>query len=759
MDAAATHPPPRGRPLWVKVLAGIAVAVALLALLIVFFPWDVLRGPLNRYVTEKTGRHFEITRRLDVKLGATTRILADGLEFANPDWAQDPMLVKAEGAEVQIELLPLLRRRIVMPLIRFHEPQLGLQIEPDGRRSWALGRDTGDPANLPEIGALAIDKGTLHFVAREHGADIRTEFTIAGPLRLAPQAGAPGVPPAQTGGAPDPALPLAFTARGTWQKEPFTARGRTGNVLYLREALQQPFPAEFEATAANTTLRAKGSIASLATLEGANASFTIQGKDLQELYQLVGMVLPATPRYSLEGRLSKQNEVWHIREIDGKLGNSDLHGDLSFDRRIAVPLLTGKLESRTLDFVDLAPLVGLQEQARSAEGVPQVRGKRPAPVRTAGGGKVLPSAELDVDRLRRMNADVTYRAARITHVKKLPLERLSVHVRLKDGVLDLDQMNLGVAGGSLVGRMRIDGAKDPAVAEVHLDAKSLQLARLFPNAKLTKASVGAIHGDIDLKGRGNTVAKMLATSDGSVALLMGSGRISNLLMEIAGIDGAEIIKFFMQGDENVQLRCAAAAFDVKDGLMTSRAVVFDTSDTVVYGTGAINLATEAMDLTLRPYPKDMSILSLRSPLKVAGTFAEPKASPDMGALAARGGFALALGAFNPLLALAATIETGPGENANCGPALRQASSAYQAARIAVMNQPPEVKDDTKKKGLLSRILGGPNDKEPAPQDGPAPAAGDRQGAASAPASQAGRARTPQAGGPHAPGAPGKPYGP
>ncbi|MHB1124268.1 MAG: AsmA family protein [Ramlibacter sp.] len=738
MDAAATHPMPRGRPLWVKVLAGIVVVVALLALLIVFFPWDVLRGPLNRYVTEKTGRHFEITRRLDVKLGRTTRILADGLEFANPEWARDPMLVKAAGAEVHIELLPLLGRRIVMPLIRFHEPQLGLQIEPDGRRSWALGRDTGDPANLPEIGALAIDKGSVHFVASEHGADIRTDFAIAGPLRLAPNAAAPQAQ-AQPGGAPQAALPLAFTAKGTWQKEPFTARGRTGNVLYLREALRQPFPAEFEATAANTTLRAKGSIASLATLEGANASFTIQGKDLQELYQLVGMVLPATPRYSLQGRLSKQDEVWHIREIDGRLGNSDLRGELAFDRRVAVPLLTGKLESRTLDFVDLAPLVGLQEQPRSAQGVPQVRGRRPAPVRTAAGGKVLPSAELDVDRLRRMNADVTYRAARITHVKKLPLDRMSVHVRLKDGVLDLDQMKLGVAGGSLAGRVRIDGVKDPAVAEVRLDARSLQLARLFPNARLTKASVGAIHGDIDLKGRGNTVAKMLATSDGAVALLMGSGQISNLLMEIAGIDGAEIIKFFMQGDENVQLRCAAAAFDVKDGLMTSRAVVFDTSDTVIYGSGAISLATEAMDLTLRPYPKDMSILSLRSPLKVGGTFAKPQAGPDKGALAARGGFALALGAFNPLLALAATIETGPGENANCGPALREASSAYQAARIAVMNQPPEIGDDAKKKGLLSRILGGPNDKEPAPRGG--------------------RERTPQAGGPHAPGGPGKPYGP
>ena len=83
---------------------------SLLALLLAFFPWDSLRGPLNRYVSDRTGRHFEITRQLDVKLGRTTRILADGIEFANPDWARDPHLVKAEAAEIHIELLPLLER-------------------------------------------------------------------------------------------------------------------------------------------------------------------------------------------------------------------------------------------------------------------------------------------------------------------------------------------------------------------------------------------------------------------------------------------------------------------------------------------------------------------------------------------------------------------------------------------------------------------------------------------------------------------------
>src|SRR6478609_11021567 len=117
-DTTAPTPPARhGHPWWVKLVLGLAILLAVLALVLAFFPWDVLRGPLNRYVTEKTGRHFEITRRLDVKLGRTTRILADGIEFANPDWAQDRFLLRAEGAEVEVELLPLFRRMVVLPRI------------------------------------------------------------------------------------------------------------------------------------------------------------------------------------------------------------------------------------------------------------------------------------------------------------------------------------------------------------------------------------------------------------------------------------------------------------------------------------------------------------------------------------------------------------------------------------------------------------------------------------------------------------------
>ena len=106
--------------------------------------------------------------------------------------------------------------------------------------------------------------------------------------------------------------------------------------------------------------------------------------------------------------------------------------------------------------------------------------------------------------------------------------------------------------------------------------------------------------------------------------------------------------------------------------MRGRNLLLDTSDTVFNGSGDVSLADEKMDIVIRPQPKDKSILAVRTPLLIRGTFAAPKVGVEAAPLAARGAAALALGAINPLLALAATIETGPGQDAECRDVLAQA---------------------------------------------------------------------------------------
>ena len=53
---------------------------------------------------------------------------------------------------------------------------------------------------------------------------------------------------------------------------------------------------------------------------------------------------------------------------------------------------------------------------------------------------------------------------------------------------------------------------------------------------------------------------------------------------------------------------------------------------MINGSGQVSLKNETLDIVLKPEPKDKSILSLRSPLKIGGTFAAPTAGPDKAAV-------------------------------------------------------------------------------------------------------------------------------
>jgi uncharacterized protein involved in outer membrane biogenesis len=172
-----------------------------------------------------------------------------------------------------------------------------------------------------------------------------------------------------------------------------------------------------------------------------------------------------------------------------------------------------------------------------------------------------------------------YSAADIRHVKVLPLDKGSVHVKLNAGVLQLEPISLGIAGGTVAGSIRIDANPVPAAFTTRLDLRAVQLNQLFPAVETSKSSLGKISGQLDLKGRGNSLAQMLGSASGDVAVLMGKGEISNILLEFMGLDGGEVIKFLVRGDRNVQLRCAAAAFEVNQGLMSSKTIVLDTART------------------------------------------------------------------------------------------------------------------------------------------------------------------------------------
>jgi AsmA protein len=286
----------------------------------------------------------------------------------------------------------------------------------------------------------------------------------------------------------------------------------------------------------------------------------------------------------------------------------------------------------------------------------------------------LPDLPFKTDRWNSVDAEVSLKAGTIRRAKELPLENLVARLSLKDSILTLDPLDFGVAGGHLNAAITLDGRKDPIQAHAKVKARKILIAKLFPTVELNKASIGQVNGEFDLDGKGNSVGRMLATSNGRLELVISGGQVSKLMMEKIGLHLWEILELKMTGDRLVKLRCAVADFDVKQGTMHTSALIFDTEITTITGTGSIDLGEEKLDLTLNQKTKNTSPLALHSPIYIRGSFAHPEAAVDKGRVAMRALGAIALSAVNPFLVLIPLIDAGPGKDSDCGRLVREAKA-------------------------------------------------------------------------------------
>jgi len=627
----------------------LAVLLAALVVLIVLFDWNWFKGPLERAVQTRTGRALHIDGNLDVDLGRVTRVTAERIRFANAAWSKEPVMGSADRVEVDVEIWPLLlRRETRIPAIRLTTPRLRLETGPDDVGNWRFGKDSdGEPVRY---GGIWIEKGRLQYINARRKTDIDISVNSAKSGKDDRAASNRVAPPIDVAG------------KGRWSGNPFTLSGRGDSPLQLTDAAK-PYRIDLRATAGPTRAHARGTLVDPFRLRDFDLRLMLSGENLDDLYPLIGVVTPATPPYRFDGRFTRNADTWRYDAFTGLVGDSDLSGSAAVTVGRERPLLVADLVSKRLDFDDLAGFIGAPPQTGGQEATnAELRAQS---AQLAADPKVLPDSPYDLTKLRSMDADVRLKARRI-NAPSLPIDDMDAHLKLDAGVLQLMPLNFGVASGDIRSTIRMD-ARNPVIkTHAKISARRLDLSKLFPNVKLTQDAVGRVGGDISLTGSGNSIAAMLGTSDGDIALGMGKGSISNLLMELAGIDIAEVLKFLITKDRRVPIRCAFGDFAVKDGAMQSRALAFDTDDTIIIGKGTISLKNETLDLELRPRPKDRSILALRSPLVVDGTFKDPSFRPDFKRLGLRGALALTLGTIAPPAALLATIERGPGKDSGCG---------------------------------------------------------------------------------------------
>lgn len=684
---AGTHPPqPPRRPGVRRVWLGLGAFVVLLVLGLVWGEatgWAALRGPLQRQIEKAAGVPVRLEGRFHLRLLGSPRLAVGRIEVGAAQGVPAPHLLQAEVARLDWRWGDLWRwwgRDQPLRVQALTAQTLDLQLVrlADGRASWALGQGgtgeaAGEPAPRPQFGRLQVDHGHV----RLDDAPLQTQLDIQLAGGEGDRRGAPAGSPAPSGYRAD--------ITGHWQRLPLELAVRMqGALLLLDDDAAEPVQVRVEGRAGAARLLFDGQAASLLSARRLDGTLRFSGPSLAAVGEPLGVTLPRTPAFQLQGRLAHDDGVWGLRADSAVIGKSELGGEFRFDTRAQPRRLSGRLTGQRLLLADLGPAVGTEGEGRGSTAEPA-----PAPEP----GRVLPQRRFDLPSLRVMDADVAVAIESLDLGSRslAPLRAVRSRVLLQGGVLRLQDLQAGVAGGQVTGSTALDGRNEPARWELALNVSGLDMAgwvRAFraPGAappprdgaelrrerRNTRARgqqdgpqpvqsylTGVLGGQFSLRGQGRSTAQILGSLQGSAALQLKEGTISHLITEAAGVDLAQALGVLVRGDAPLALRCARLDLAVRDGVAVVQRGVLDNADSTLRMDGQVNLRNEALALRARVRPKDFSLFAVRAPVLVTGSLGSPQVGLDGRALSKRAAAAAALAVIAaPVAALLPFVDPG-----------------------------------------------------------------------------------------------------
>jgi hypothetical protein len=217
---------------------GIAGALVLaIALFLILFDWNDLRGPIGRYASARTGREIVLAGDLRVHaFSLKPSASVQGIRIGNPKWAGPGQTADIKKLDVQVKLLPLLVGQVVLLNLQLDQARVDLRRDRPGPRHLGLLQRPGDPTSpskMPPIRRFVINDGHLRIV------DQKRRLVLNGEVNATEEMGRAGRGFLMTGArrAEREPVPAAHPGRSAAQRRhpqalslstPTSARARPG---------------------------------------------------------------------------------------------------------------------------------------------------------------------------------------------------------------------------------------------------------------------------------------------------------------------------------------------------------------------------------------------------------------------------------------------------------------------------------------------------------------------------------------------------
>src|SRR5207248_6849355 len=147
------------------------------------------------------------------------------------------------------------------------------------------------------------------------------------------------------------------------------------------------------------------------------------------------------------------------------------------DRKHERITVDADLVSQNLNYKDLGGLIGLPPPTATPQARTATQNKEAA--KRERTGRVLPTKPYNVEGLRAVDATVRLKGKRIV-TTDVPFDNLNAVMLLKDGVLKLQPLDVGIAGGHATSTLTMDVRGKVIKTDADVTVRNVDLKQILP---------------------------------------------------------------------------------------------------------------------------------------------------------------------------------------------------------------------------------------------------------------------------------------
>ncbi|MCZ6511546.1 MAG: AsmA family protein, partial [Alphaproteobacteria bacterium] len=539
---------------------------------------NAYKATIAAAIEAQTGRKVVFGGDIALSLGRTTTLTVHDVQLANVAGGSGPNMLRIAEATAEVDAWLLRRGEIAIQRLILRGVDVLVEIDKQGHTNFDFANAGSDkPGNASgSVGDLLIqrigDVDVRDAKVTIHDARIgQTQQLSFQRLRLRDAGNESLMSIAATGRLDAEAISLSFDLEG-----------RVGVIAAL-VAQNKLYPVDLRGTVNGVRVAAAGTIADPFAAAGLVLHVDVSAANLSSFTQLFDEELPSVGPVRLVASLTGTPAEFALGDLSLVVDESRISGDFSVDLSGERLSLEGHLSATRLD---LTPWFVSDDETQASESE-----------------RLLNNDPIPFTALQDFDGKLSITAETLV-VPGLLFRDAALSFALSDGQLRVTPASARFDGREFSGDLAVDTLANPPVVSLKLAARDFDvggiLARIFDD-EFMRGDGGM---DLNIEGRGWSLAEVVGSSSGHVRVLMDAGQVKtgSLGLLVGGV--SELLPGLGSGNaEWTAINCVAGDFDLRGGVATSRIALLDSEVLRLVGEGQIDMAHDTLEFYVAPSAK------------------------------------------------------------------------------------------------------------------------------------------------------------